>query len=481
MKNYVTILLFFPLIILAQNQIEIKHLQKAINTVGAELNFFQYEKTHAFFTAIRDDNNDYVSSIYSADVQLGQWSKGNYFHAFNSDFMQSGNLFITKDKVAYFTFCKANSCDIYRSHFKNEKWTKSKKLDERINQKESTSTQPTIMEINGKKFLYFVSNREGGFGGTDIWVCTIDSSENFGNPVNCGNKINSKANEITPFFNQNDSYLYFSSDRKNGMGGYDIYKTKGNLTIWESPALLAEPFNTPFDEMYLNFHTEKNGYFSSNRSPAFYLDEENCCNDIFSFKIIKQDKKTPEIIEQINDYLPLSLYFHNDEPDCCTMNITTKQSYKQSYIVYFLMKKEYIQKSTSKPAIEDFFKNKLQANFNKLDEVLLGIKLALEQGQNIELQIKGYASPLFASDYNINLSKRRISSLLNYMYEFQNGIFVQYIDNQQLILTELSFGESKSQNKVNDNPKNKKESVYSIDAAMARKIEIVRVIRLWKL
>ena len=474
MRFFKFILLFFSSVIFAQESIEIKHLSTAINSIGAELNFFQDEKTHAFFTAIREDNNNYVSSIYHSNFQLDQWSKGSYFSPFNSDYLQSGNLFITKDKMAYFTFCKGESCAIYSSKFKKQEWTKVKKLDERINKMGSTSTQPNIAIIDSKKYLYFVSDREEGYGGLDIWISTIDENGNFGNPINLGNKINSKANEITPFFNQNDGELYFSSDRKNGMGGFDIYKAKGSLTLWETPTLLAEPFNTPFDEMYLNFFTENKGNFSSNRLPSLYLDEENCCNDIFSFEIKRQEKKTPPEISKINNYLPLSLYFHNDEPDCCTMEITTKIGYKQSYISYFLLKQEYIQKSHSVD-IEDFFINKLQGNFNKLDNVLLKIKSALETDQQIELQIKGFASPLFTSDYNINLSKRRISSLLNYMHEFQNGSITQYLKNEQLVITELPFGESVSNKKVSDNPRNKKLSVYSVEAAMARKIEIVRV------
>ena len=474
MRFFKFILLFFSSVIFAQESIEIKHLSTAINSIGAELNFFQDEKTHAFFTAIREDNNNYVSSIYHSNFQLDQWSKGNYFSPFNSDYLQSGNLFITKDKIAYFTFCKGESCAIYSSKFKKQKWTKVKKLDERINKMGSTSTQPNIAIIDSKKYLYFVSDREEGYGGLDIWISTIDENGNFGNPINLGNKINSKANEITPFFNQNDGELYFSSDRKNGMGGFDIYKAKGSLTLWETPTLLAEPFNTPFDEMYLNFFTENKGNFSSNRLPSLYLDEEKCCNDIFSFEIKRQETKLIPEISKINNYLPLSLYFHNDEPDCCTMEITTKIGYKQSYISYFLLKQEYIQKNHSVD-IEDFFINKLQGNFNKLDNVLLKIKSALETGQEIELQIKGFASPLFTSDYNINLSKRRISSLLNYMHEFQNGSITQYLKNEQLVITELPFGESVSNKKVSDNPRNKKLSVYSVEAAMARKIEIVRV------
>ena len=98
MRNFIIILLFSPALIFAQEQIEIRHLSKAINTVGAELNFFQNEKEQAFFTAIREENDDFISSIYSTEFQLGQWSKGKYFEPFNSDYLQSGNLFITKCK-----------------------------------------------------------------------------------------------------------------------------------------------------------------------------------------------------------------------------------------------------------------------------------------------------------------------------------------------------------------------------------------------
>lgn len=475
MRNFIVIVLIFPSLIFAQEQIEITHLSKAINTVGAELNFFQNEKKHAFFTAIRQDNDDFFSSIYSTEFQLGQWSKGKYFEPFNSDNFQSGNLFITNDKEAFFNFCASEKCAIYQSKLKNERWTTPKKLDERINKIPSTSTQPTIAEIDGKKYLYFVSDRDGGFGGKDIWVCTIDSNGNFGNPINCGGKINSKANEITPFFNQNDGKLYFSSDRKNGMGGFDIYTSKGNLTLWKTVEKLPPPFNTPFHEMYFTFSSKNQGTFSSNREPAFYIEKENCCNDIFTFEIIQQVIPEKKLVEKINKNLPLSLYFHNDEPDCCTMSTTTSQTYKQSYISYFLMREEYLKKSSSTEKINDFFINKLQVNFNKLDNVLLQIKLALIAGENVELQIKGYASPLFESDYNINLSKRRIASLLNYIQEFQNGIITQYFKNGQLSITELPFGELESHNQVSDNPKNTSESVYGVDAALERKIEIVRV------
>ena len=309
---------------------------------------------------------------------------------------------------------------------------------------------------------------------TDAGFFTDDNG-NFGNPINLGSKINSKANEISPFYHQEKGQLYFSSDRKNGMGGFDIYVSKGGLTLWQSPTLLSPPLNTVHDEMYLNFCTKNTGYFSSNRSPAIFKDGENCCNDIFSFEFIQYEPDSTKIIDKINNYLPLSLYFHNDEPDCCTMDPITNLTYKESYISYFFLKEEYIKQNKSPDKIQGFFDDRLKENFNKLDQLLLKIKSALAQGQKIELEIKGFASPLFEADYNINLSKRRIVSLLNYMEEFQNGSITQYLKNEQLVIHELPLGEAKSVNRVNDNPKNKKLSVYSLEAVLARKIEIVRV------
>ena len=70
MRSLLIIILIFPCIIFAQESMVIKHLANAINSVGAELNFFQDEKDHAFFMAIREDNDNYTSSIYSSNLQL---------------------------------------------------------------------------------------------------------------------------------------------------------------------------------------------------------------------------------------------------------------------------------------------------------------------------------------------------------------------------------------------------------------------------
>ena len=96
----------------------------------------------------------------------------------------------------------------------------------------------------------------------------------------------------------------------------------------------------------------------------------------------------------------------------------------------------------------------------------------------MELHIKGYASPLYDKDYNINLSKRRISSLINMVNNFKNGALKEYLHNRSIKIVELPFGENRSDKKVSDNPKDRKNSVYSKNAMLERKIEIVEILEL---
>jgi len=467
-------IIFISANVLAQENVKIKHMSNSINSTGAEFNFIlNKDKDGAFFTAIRNEEGKYFSSIYHAECHLNEWSKGIYFDDFNSDFLQSGNIFITKENVAFFTLCEADVCSIYSSKLKKGKWSAPKRLDNRINLDGSTNTQPNIAIIEGEEYLLFTSNRPGGYGGLDIWISTINSTGRFGNPINLGAKINSEYNEITPFYKNDEGKLFFSSDRQDGYGGYDIYKSKGAITLWEESIILKEPFNSKHDEMYFNFNNNNNGHFSSNRAPSIHLNGNNCCVDIFSFEIIDEDTINNKVAV-INELLPLALYFHNDEPDCCTFDTSTEITYEESYISYFMLMEDYIRLSPTKN-IENFFTNKLRTNFTRLENFLREIKKYLESGNEIELQIKGFSSPLFTSNYNINLSKRRITSLINYMNEFYNGGITQFLKNNQLIIKELPLGESISSQKVSDNPKDLKLSVYSLEAVMERKIEIIKV------
>ena len=223
--------------------------------------------------------------------------------------------------------------------------------------------------------------------------------------------------------------------------------------------------------MYLSFFNEKIGYFSSNRKGAKYESNEFCCNDIFSFEIIEIDTIATEF-NWVN-FEPLELYFHNDEPDCCTMKTTTNKTYKDAYISYFKLVDEYRNQNDS---LNNFFEAKLKSNYNRLIDLLDMLLIELDSDKKIELQIRGFSSPLHKFEYNINLSQRRIKSVINFISTYQNSLLSKYLNNGQLSIIELPLGESKVSEHTSDNPNDIKNSIYSLGAISERKIEIVKVI-----
>ena len=463
----IIIILFFPILSFSQG-ITISHLLGNINTYGPELNFVQIDENTAYYTSSTFQEDMYQSAIFSSTLKDGKWQKGKYINLGN--FYSTANSHFPKNElVLYFSVCDdQGNCKIALRNYKKQI---TEELNSNINLLNSTNTQPHIAIHNQQKVMYFVSDRKGGFGGMDIWLSIINKDGKYGIPINAGDKINSEFDEITPFFNSFEEVLYFSSNRENGVGEFDIYTANGKLNLWDKP-INAIQLNTKQDEMYLSFYSQTKGYFSSNRKGALYTSNEFCCNDIFSFELAKPVIEEPESILRIAQYLPLKLYFHNDEPDCCTMSVTTDKTYKDAYISYFKMEETY---NLYSPNLTVFFEDSLKGNFNKLKRIFSHILADLKLGKKLQLHVKGFSSPLHKREYNINLSKRRIQSFVNYLRLYENMSFSPFLKSGFLEIIELPFGESKATKKVSDNPNDKLNSIYSLDAILERRIEIIDV------
>ncbi len=460
------IIITFLLLFLNQSNgqdVKIERLNEPINTDDSEFNFVQINADESYFSRATYDGINYKVSIYKSIKKNKKWHVQDKL--FLGDFFSTANPSFSNNNLnLYFTACDKNDiCNILVKDFNNGTVNKTT-----INNLSSITTQPNLTIHQDQEIIFFVSDRQGGFGGLDIWISVIDKNGKFGVPINLGNKINSKYDEITPFYNQIKKTIYFSSNKPGGVGGFDIYHAKGKLNLWLSSKNASE-FNTEYDEMYLSFFDENKGYFSSNRR------DTACCNDIYSFEYANKKDSVIELRKNINKYLPLRLYFHNDEPDCCTMNINTKKTYKQTYITYFKLEDEYNRISQSDD-VKSFFQDSLKGNFNRLNQILEHVEEDLKNGKTIEIQIKGFASPLHDADYNVNLSKRRIMSLVNFIKTYSNNILENYILNKKLMIKEISYGENKSALNVSSDPKDAKESIYSIKAMLERRIEIIDVI-----
>ncbi len=115
--------------------------------------------------------------------------------------------------------------------------------------------------------LYFSSDLPDGFGGFDIWKSTF-VKEDWTKPVNLGELINSKSDEINPFIVQDETVneLYFSSNREDGFGGFDIYMANTTNSGLQNIKLQPAPINSIADDISIIYdNTIKTGYFSSNR------------------------------------------------------------------------------------------------------------------------------------------------------------------------------------------------------------------------
>jgi hypothetical protein len=139
---------------------------------------------------------------------------------------------------------------IYTTTMKDGVWGPLVKLNENINTK-FWESHATISHDNKK--LYFTSNRKGGFNGLDIYVSERDSTGDWGPAVNLGAKINTPFNEETPFLSKDDKTLFFSSRGHLNMGGYDIfYSTLLANGEWSVPLNVGYPLNTTDDDIFFD-------------------------------------------------------------------------------------------------------------------------------------------------------------------------------------------------------------------------------------
>ncbi|MCB4797821.1 OmpA family protein [Neotamlana laminarinivorans] len=203
-----------------------------------------------------------------------------------------GSLTITNDgKTMYFSrndFIKNNrgtdelgitNLKIYKASYIEGKWKNIEELP--FNSSAFSTGHPALNKNNNK--LYFTSDRPGGYGGSDIYVVSINENGNYSNPENLGENINTAGNESFPFLDANDK-LYFSSDGHQGLGLLDIFETIENQ---DSKVIgvknIGKPINSSKDDFSFFLNPDGlTGYFSSNRENGMGSD------DIYAFDKLPQ-------------------------------------------------------------------------------------------------------------------------------------------------------------------------------------------------
>ncbi|MBM3420625.1 MAG: hypothetical protein FJY11_05760 [Bacteroidetes bacterium] len=224
-------------------------------------------KTLMFNREIETGGSDYFAGRRQEDFYVSlRRSDGTWGRAFsagaplNTPGNEGAQSIGAGGQYMYFTACDRpdgeGRCDIYFSSFDGIRWSDPVNIGPPVNS-QYWESQPSIS--NDGKRLYFVSNKPGGFGGLDIWISDMDSDGKWKEPVNAGPVINTAGDEVTPFIHFDNKTLYFSSEGRPNMGGFDIYVSRLSAGgLWSEPANLGYPVNTHNDEMGLTI--ESNGY-----------------------------------------------------------------------------------------------------------------------------------------------------------------------------------------------------------------------------
>ncbi len=206
-----------------------------------------------------DEINDVPDEFYMEDIYYSKFVNGEWIKArkitkeLNADEYTSV-VSISRDGRKLFLLrkdiltAKEDEGNIYMSERVGDKWSPMKKLNKNIN----TTKWEThaSLSADGTK-LYFSSERDGGYGGLDIYVSTIDENGEWGPAENLGPEVNSPFDDEYPFILNDGKTLYFSSQGHYNIGGHDIfYSTMNDAGEWTSPINLGYPTNTMDDDIF---------------------------------------------------------------------------------------------------------------------------------------------------------------------------------------------------------------------------------------
>ncbi|MEN2992867.1 MAG: OmpA family protein [Bacteroidia bacterium] len=175
---------------------------------------------------------------------------------------------LSADGQTLFLFNSDNGGDIFISRLKGRKWLSPRNMGAPINSK---YWEPSVCLSADERLLFFVSDRPGGLGGRDIYLCRRLPNGKWSAPINLGPPVNTPYDEDGPFFHPDGKTLFYSSNGPNSMGGFDIFRTELRPdSTWSTPVNLGYPINTPGDEIYFVLSASGlHGYYASEREDSY--------------------------------------------------------------------------------------------------------------------------------------------------------------------------------------------------------------------
>jgi flagellar motor protein MotB len=448
------------------------------------------DETTLLFTSRRDNTTggkkDEADGHFHEDVYVSTktdtvWGKAVQLSGVINTPTHDACAGISPDGQEMFVYrhSKADGGDLYISELKGTEWSMPKNLGPHINSK---AWEPSASITSDERVLFFVSNREGGFGGRDIYMAKKLPNGEYALPINLGPKINTKFEEDCPFIHADGKTLYFSSKGHKSMGGFDILSCTINTETGQvvtDPVNIGYPINTAGDDIFFVWSADnKRAYFSSVREGGYgdkdlYVlerDEANVALVVFKGKISScSDSKPIGATIIVLDNLtgkPVGVYNSNSSTGKYTIILPAGKNYGISieapgFLFYsknidipFLNHYLEILDTVCMEQIRIGKKIVLRNVFFDLDKATLRpeseselerLHEILVKNPHIKIQILGHTDSDGSDEHNLKLSDARAKAVVDYM--IKKGVDVSRMKYH-------GYGESKPV-APNDTPENK--------------------------
>lgn len=229
---------------------------------------------------------------YSED---DQWTEPQPISQIINTTYNEGTCTISADgNILIFTSCDTpdsfGSCDLYITQKINGKWQRASNMGRNVNSR-FWDSQPSL-SADGR-VLFFSSNRRGGYGGNDIWYSERDESGDWTEAKNIGPHVNTSRDEVSPFIFFNNEVLFFASDGHLGFGGKDLFMSNFETGAFGTPVNLGYPINDQKDQLALFITAQQDfAYYTENS----YQDGKADSSFIYRFNFPKEIDLGEEII-----------------------------------------------------------------------------------------------------------------------------------------------------------------------------------------
>lgn len=280
--------------------IEITNLGDQLNSEYPDYSpVVRIDESAIYYTSRRlleDSSNlnfkEYADGMYYEDIYVSyndnnSWSKPQLLNISTTGHEATINLSID-GRTLYIYKDDNGDGNLYYSNLESDSagieiWSKPKKFGPNINSK---AYETHVAVSPDGKTLYYVSDREGGYGGKDIYFCNLLPTGTWAAPQNAGSTINTSGDEDGVFIHPDGITMYFSSNGHSSIGGYDIFRAEysEDSSSWSQPENLGYPINSVDDDVFFVTTPDgKRGYFSSFKEKG-YGDKDIYLIELFDAK-----------------------------------------------------------------------------------------------------------------------------------------------------------------------------------------------------